>query len=152
MSQYITLKEAARISGYHQDYLGQLIRSGKLSGRRLGKEWVTTALVLAEYMNGKSKTPASLEALTLPGWRRHLKKLVILSFVVAVLFGIIFAPQLQEFTTAFVAGEGEGGVSRNSEKIVIGGEGPASQELVITSYAVDDAGNIEVGVAAPRKP
>jgi hypothetical protein len=49
---HITLKEAAHISGYAPDYVGQLIRKGKLYGRQvyLNTAWVTTEAALREYM------------------------------------------------------------------------------------------------------
>jgi uncharacterized membrane protein len=51
-ARYITLKEAARISGYAPDYLGQLIRKGKLAGKQiyLNVAWVTTEQALREYL------------------------------------------------------------------------------------------------------
>jgi hypothetical protein len=33
--EYISLKEAADITGYSSDYIGQLIRSGKLEGKQV---------------------------------------------------------------------------------------------------------------------
>jgi hypothetical protein len=51
-TRYITLKEASKISGYTPDYLGQLIRKGKLSGKQiyLNIAWVTTEEALGEYL------------------------------------------------------------------------------------------------------
>lgn len=37
--QYISLKQASKISGYNPDYLGQLIRKGKLKAIRIGRSW-----------------------------------------------------------------------------------------------------------------
>lgn len=39
---FISLAQAAKISGYHQDYLGQLARAGKLDAQKIGRNWVTT--------------------------------------------------------------------------------------------------------------
>jgi len=53
----ITLKEASEISGYAPDYIGQLIRSGKVSGKQVYSNiaWMTTEEAVREYMkNGKS--------------------------------------------------------------------------------------------------
>jgi hypothetical protein len=57
--QYITLKEAAKISGYTPDYLGQLIRKGKLEGKQiyLNVAWVTTEKALSAYLEN-NKMPA----------------------------------------------------------------------------------------------
>jgi hypothetical protein len=57
--KFITLKEAAKISGYAPDYLGQLIRKGKLKGKRvfLNEAWVTTEEDVRTYLasDGKNK-------------------------------------------------------------------------------------------------
>lgn len=54
---YITLKEAAKISGYSADYIGQLIRKGKISGRQIYTNiaWVTTEDEIREYINREGK-------------------------------------------------------------------------------------------------
>jgi hypothetical protein len=53
--KYISLKEAAEISGYAPDYIGQLIRKGKLPGKQVYSNvaWVTTEDALRSYMEGK---------------------------------------------------------------------------------------------------
>jgi len=55
---YITLREAAEISTYSPDYLGQLIRAGKLEGEQVYSSvaWVTTEEALRSYMAAKSKS------------------------------------------------------------------------------------------------
>lgn len=52
--RYITLKEASEISGYAPDYVGQLIRKGRLSGKQVysGVAWVTTEKALRQYLSG----------------------------------------------------------------------------------------------------
>ena len=53
----ISLREAADISGYSADYVGQLIRSGKIPGKQVysNVQWMTTAEAVFEYKNkGKS--------------------------------------------------------------------------------------------------
>lgn len=49
--QYISLKQASLISGYHPDYLGYLIRKGKLEGVRIGKSWLTTKEAVLSYLS-----------------------------------------------------------------------------------------------------
>lgn len=53
---YITLKEAAKISGYSADYIGQLIRKGKIRGRQVYTNiaWVTTEEDLRAYLRGEA--------------------------------------------------------------------------------------------------
>ncbi len=54
--KYITLKEAAKITGYAPDYVGQLIRKGKLPGKQVycTVAWMTTEEAIRNYM-GKDK-------------------------------------------------------------------------------------------------
>lgn len=64
--KYISLKEAAELSGYSSDYLGQLIRSGKLEGKQvfLNVAWMTTEDALMSYMKdvkGRSKNETFFE-------------------------------------------------------------------------------------------
>jgi len=60
--KHITLREAAELSGYSPDYLGQLIRSGKLPGEQVFSHvaWVTTEAAVFDYVNrtkGKKINP-----------------------------------------------------------------------------------------------
>ncbi len=53
---FISLKEAAMLTGYTSDYIGQLIRAGKISGKQIytNVSWVTTERDVLEYL-GKVK-------------------------------------------------------------------------------------------------
>lgn len=55
--EYITLKEASELSDYAPDYIGQLIRAGKIEGRQVYNNvaWVTTEAAIREYMQNKGK-------------------------------------------------------------------------------------------------
>jgi hypothetical protein len=55
---YITLKEAAKIANYTPDYVGQLIRAGKIKGEQVYNNvaWVTTEDEVAAYMKDKGRT------------------------------------------------------------------------------------------------
>ncbi|MDR3642738.1 MAG: hypothetical protein P4L74_03890, partial [Candidatus Doudnabacteria bacterium] len=57
--EFVSLAEASKITGYHQDYLGFLCRTGKLEGFKLGRNWVTTQQALdkflANFKNGISE-------------------------------------------------------------------------------------------------
>lgn len=59
--EYITLKEAAELSGYSPDYVGQLIRQGKLPGKQVFSNiaWMTTESAILEYVAQKGKTSNS---------------------------------------------------------------------------------------------
>lgn len=49
---YITLKEAAQLTNYSPDYIGQLIRSGKIHGEQVYSQvaWVTTKHEIETYV------------------------------------------------------------------------------------------------------
>jgi hypothetical protein len=68
----ITLKEASKLSGYSPDYIGQLIRQGKLPGKQIysAVSWVTTEEAVLSYVeSGKSGTQAKeYAALGLSAW------------------------------------------------------------------------------------
>lgn len=42
LATLISLSHAARLTGYHQDYLGQLCRAGKLPASKVGRNWFTS--------------------------------------------------------------------------------------------------------------
>lgn len=54
-SEFISLREAAAMSGYTPDYVGQLIRSGKLPGKQVfaNVAWMTTEEAVREYVGQK---------------------------------------------------------------------------------------------------
>lgn len=60
----ISLKEAAKISGYSADYIGQLIRAGKIPGRQVYSNiaWMTTAKAVMDYKD-KGKNENNQESL-----------------------------------------------------------------------------------------
>jgi len=53
--KYLSLKEASEISGYASDYIGYLVRQGKIPGRKFyrGASWVTTRNSVKEYLDSK---------------------------------------------------------------------------------------------------
>jgi hypothetical protein len=55
--EYISLREAAAMSGYSSDYVGQLIRSGKIPGKQVfaNVAWMTTPEAIREYMEQKGR-------------------------------------------------------------------------------------------------
>jgi fibronectin-binding autotransporter adhesin len=48
----LSLAQAAQITGYHQDYLGQLARTGKLPAQKIGRNWVTTIEAVYKLKEG----------------------------------------------------------------------------------------------------
>ncbi|MCK5319774.1 hypothetical protein KAJ61_00105 [Candidatus Parcubacteria bacterium] len=57
----ISLKDAAKVSGYSADYIGQLIRAGKIPGKQVccTVAWMTTVDAVMAYKN-KGKADAKL--------------------------------------------------------------------------------------------
>ena len=70
--KYISLKEAAAISGYSADYIGQLIRKGKLKGKQvyLNVAWMTTEDDLQAYMTRTQKGEVQQLSFWELAWRR----------------------------------------------------------------------------------
>jgi hypothetical protein len=50
LKNVISLNQAAKISGYTQDYLGYLIRTGEMKGVKKGRAWFTTEEELNNYL------------------------------------------------------------------------------------------------------
>jgi len=48
--QYISTRRAGREHGYHSDYIGQLIRGGKVKGQKVGRSWYVDAESLTRYL------------------------------------------------------------------------------------------------------
>jgi len=46
----ISLAEAAEISGLSHSHLRLLVRQGKLQGRKIGHNWVTTEAAINQYL------------------------------------------------------------------------------------------------------
>jgi len=88
---FLTLKEASEISNYSPDYIGQLIRAGKIEGKQIYSNvaWVTTETALRNYMEKKGKDvehmPAIDSVYALPNLFRPLLYGVILVSVVFLL-------------------------------------------------------------------
>ena len=63
--KYISLKEAAKISGYSSDYVGQLIRAGKLEGKQVFSNvaWMTTEEAIRKYLQGHNGASVNKNAL-----------------------------------------------------------------------------------------
>lgn len=56
-ARYLTLKEAAALTDYTPDYIGQLIRAGKIEGFQVytNVSWVTTEAAIRSYLASKGK-------------------------------------------------------------------------------------------------
>jgi hypothetical protein len=50
LNKVISLNQAAKFSGYTQDYLGFLVRKGELKGIKKGRAWFTTEEEVKNYL------------------------------------------------------------------------------------------------------
>ena len=48
--RYISTRRAGKEHGYHSDYIGQLIRGGKVQGQKVGRSWYVDEESLAQYL------------------------------------------------------------------------------------------------------
>lgn len=55
--RHLSAKRAAREHRYHSDYIGQLIRSGKVAGQKVGRSWYVDAESLSAYLKGETQPP-----------------------------------------------------------------------------------------------
>lgn len=84
---FITLKEAAAIANYSPDYVGQLIRAGKIKGEQVYSNvaWVTTEEEIQAYLEDKGRTVEGVsesEILTHPAIKFSLYGLIAVIAVV----------------------------------------------------------------------
>ncbi|MFY9457337.1 MAG: helix-turn-helix domain-containing protein, partial [Candidatus Spechtbacterales bacterium] len=102
----MNLNKASRVFGYTQDYLGQLIRGGKIGGTRRGREWFIEISELEKYIKSKSKEAKTAEAHP----RSDLsKRRILLPFSVSLSrgAGVVFAA-LALFSSGAFAADGKG--------------------------------------------
>ena len=51
----ISIKEAARFCGLSERHIRLLLKQGKIKGKKLGHDWVTTKEYVGEYINTNRK-------------------------------------------------------------------------------------------------
>ena len=87
MAKLISLKKAAEISGYTQDYLGSLVREKKIKGERIGRDWFTTEEALKRYISTKKFLPVR-EFLSLKTHPRLTFSFALI-IIVAIIIGLV---------------------------------------------------------------
>ncbi|HEV8677647.1 MAG TPA: hypothetical protein VN701_02345 [Candidatus Paceibacterota bacterium] len=60
--KYLSSKRAAREHKYHIDYIGQLIRAGKVVGKKVGRSWYVEEASLKSYLLAEAGAPAAPSA------------------------------------------------------------------------------------------
>ena len=88
--KYITLKEAAKISGYSPDYIGQLIRQGKIVGKPVycNIAWMTTEEAVQSYLKRSQDKDKSF-----PWYKKIVEKFY--QFKTALISGLEFIKLLK---------------------------------------------------------
>jgi hypothetical protein len=54
--KYISSKQAAKVTGYAKDYIGQLCREGRVPARLVGRSWYVLESALHDHRFGEQKT------------------------------------------------------------------------------------------------
>jgi len=143
--KYLSLKKAAKISGYNPDYLGYLIRKKKLGGKRIGRDWFTTEKALQAYLVERKFIPVGKFLSFKIGHR-----LFFFLFVGIMILGIVFVAVLYSspsFSFQKIGGDFEERAELQRKKILIEEtKNQAPKELEITTYSSDEAGGIEISV------
>ncbi len=67
---YISAGRASKITGYHQDYVGQLARGGSISSRQVGNRWYIEREAVLAHKNEKDKLLGAVQAQSV-GIRRN---------------------------------------------------------------------------------
>jgi hypothetical protein len=93
---FITLKEAAELSGYSPDYLGQLIRNGKIEGQQvfLNTAWMTTKEAVLGYVEKSKGKKTSGERTSTEKvamfWKQHWRDVSTASLYTIIVLNVIF--------------------------------------------------------------
>jgi hypothetical protein len=59
--KYISTRQAAKITGYAKDYVGQLCREGRVPARLVGRSWYVLESALADHRFGNDEPEKNLE-------------------------------------------------------------------------------------------
>ncbi len=76
--RYISSRRAGKAHKYHPDYIGQLVRAGKVEGQKIGRAWYVNEDSLTEYL-GKEASPhihGSKDVLKMPAIKESLPEVV----------------------------------------------------------------------------
>jgi hypothetical protein len=64
--RYISSRRAGKEHKYHPDYIGQLVRAGKVEGQKVGRAWYVREDSLTEYLSKESASPKPLPKVEAP--------------------------------------------------------------------------------------
>lgn len=69
---YVSASRAAKITGYNQDYIGQLARSGKILSRQIGNRWYVERSGLVNHKSEKDSLLAAVQSESVGLMRRPI--------------------------------------------------------------------------------
>jgi len=144
MPKFISLNEAAKISGYTSDYLGYLIRKKELGGKKIGRNWFTTKRALRAYI--LTKRFVSVEDIF------FLKGKLKLSFSLAgvIVLAIIISIALNSKSSVYSQtslGDFNSEAEPLKERIIVNYQkNKKLQEIEVTSYLSDENGEIGISI------
>lgn len=55
LKEYYTVKDIAELLNVSEKTIRNILKQGKLKGKKVGVKWVTTKKMLDEYIEGKDK-------------------------------------------------------------------------------------------------
>lgn len=55
--EWLTIQQAAQLSGYHPEYLRIIVRAGKLDAHKFGSVWAINKKSLLSYLQAAEKSP-----------------------------------------------------------------------------------------------
>jgi hypothetical protein len=90
IKKVITLRQAAKLSGYNQDYLGSLIRSGDIKGAKIGRNWCTTEEEIKDFLFRQKIRHDELAIKDFFSSRRRLIRIIIIALALLALGVVVF--------------------------------------------------------------
>lgn len=101
----ISLKEASKISGYSSDYIGQLIRAGKIPGKQVytNISWMTTARAIIEYKNNSERNKGKKDEKGLKAYLRKRKQVFLMELNIFKLFFKTFKTSIPIFLIVIIS-------------------------------------------------
>ncbi|MBU6388608.1 hypothetical protein KGQ72_01900 [Patescibacteria group bacterium] len=60
--KYVSSKQAAKVTGYAKDYIGQLCREGRVPARLVGRSWYVLETAIHDHRFGEQKIEREIEA------------------------------------------------------------------------------------------
>lgn len=145
MLGYTKIKDLAELSGYTQDYIGQLIRQGKIKGIKIDGEWQVAKFSFFAYILAKkSVSLAWFDALILQIFRYKritaLAGIGVSSFAIMMLFNFLTPHQ-----SVIYHGDARVVIGSSSVPTITIDQGDDNNPLKITSF-VDDSGEVFIAL------